>query len=173
MENEQKTEEPKVADPKVELPEETAAVVTKKRPGRPVAIKDEAVNAVKNPKVEIVLKNTRGEDVPSNDYFYKGIVPAGFAGTCGRPVDREDLIEVFHKVFKPSDNILFYKQLDREVYIIMVPLRYATEVGDSEDSLDGDFQKHAISFLNEGSVNIDTMKQKLEKINNFVNYSDR
>jgi len=124
-------------------------------------------------KNEVSLYNVLGKKVKTEDYFFKNIIPAGFAGTCGKPVDREDLISVFHKVFKPEDNILFYKQVDKEVYIVIIPLKYATEVGDSEDSLEGDFQKHAISFINEGSVNLDTMRQKLEKINKFVKYSDR
>jgi len=68
---------------------------------------------------------------------------------------------------------LFYRQLDKEVYIIIIPLKYSMEVGEKQDSLDGDFQKHAISFLNEGSVNLDTLRLKLEKILNFVNYNDR
>ena len=124
-------------------------------------------------KKEVILKNALGKEVKSSEYFYKGILPAGFKGTCGKPVDREDLVDIFHKVFKPKDNILFYKQLDKEVYIIIIPIKYATEIGDFNDSIKGDFQKHAISFLNEGSVNIDTMRQKLERIKQFVNYSDR
>jgi len=142
-----KKEEPKVEEPKVEEPK------------------------VEKPKV--ILKNVLGKEVPTAKYFYKDLVPAGFKGTCGNPVDREDLVEVFHKVFKPKDNILFYKQSDKEVYIVIIPIEYSTSIGDFNDSVEGDFQKHAISFLNEGSVNIDTMKQKLERINKFVNYSDR
>jgi len=122
---------------------------------------------------ESILRNVLGKVVPEKDYFYKGIIPAGFLGTCGKPVDREDLITLFHKVFKKEDNILFYKQSDKEVYIVIVPIKYATEIGDFNDSLDGDFQKHAISFLDEGSVNLDTMRKKLERINKFVKYSDR
>ena len=123
--------------------------------------------------VKISLRNILGKEVPTTDYFYKGIVPAGFEGTCGKPVDREDLVELFHKVFKPKDNILFYKQSDKEVYIVIIPIKYSTTIGDFNDSIDGDFQKHAISFLDEGSVNIDTMRKKLERVKNFVNYSDR
>jgi len=122
---------------------------------------------------EVTLFNVLGKKVPLTDYFYKGITPPGFKGTCGNPVDREDLVGLFHKVFKPSDNILFYKQADKEVYIVIIPIKYATEIGDFNDSIDGDFQKHAISFLTEGSVNLDTMRQKLEKVKTFVKYSDR
>ena len=132
-----------------------------------------AEDAKKTKKQKVVIFNTSGAEMKLSDYFHKGVVPAGFEGTCGKPVDREDLLTVFNKVFKPTDNILFYKQIDKEVYLVIVPLKYSTAVGDSEDSLEGDFQKHAISFLNEGSVNIDTLRQKLERIVPFVNYSDR
>ena len=158
-----------VEDPKVEKP----------RRGRPPAQKTNDVEIKEKVKKEekqgeeAILFNTSGKQVPKEDYFFKGIVPAGFNGTCGKAVDREDLIEVFHKVFKPEDNILFYKQADKEVYIIIVPMKYSNEIGDSQDSFDGDFHKHAISFLEEGSVNIDSLRKKLERIKKFVNYSDR
>lgn len=131
---------------------------------------------VKEKKVEVkgvVLKNTSGKEVSAEEYFYKGVFPSGFVGTCGNPVEREDLLDVFNKVFRPSDNILFYKQADKEVYLIIVPLKYSDSVGERHDSMDGDFQKHAISFLNEGSVNLDTLRQKLERITKFVKYNDR
>ena len=132
---------------------------------------DEKARQAKNN--EVILKNVFGKEMNKKEYFYKGIVPAGFEGTCGNIVDREELITVFHKVFKPADNILFYKQADKEVYIVIIPIKYSTEIGDFNDSLDGAFQKHAISFLSEGSVNPDTLRKKLERINKFVNYSDR
>jgi len=147
-----KAEAPKVGEPKV------------------VEVKKEEPKVVKH---NVVLKNTLGKEVPTSDYFYKNVTPPGFEGTCGKPVVREDLVEVFNKVFKPKDNILFYKQQDKEVYIIIVPIKYSTSIGDFNDSIDGDFQKHAISFLTEGSVNLDTLRQKLSRINNFVNYTDR
>lgn len=124
-------------------------------------------------KPEVILKNSQGEEVPIADYFYGGVLSSGFNITCGNPVDREDLLDVFNKVFNPKDNILFYKQADKEVYIIIVPIKYSDSVGEFNNSLEGDFQKHAISFLNEGSVNLDTLRQKLEKIKNFVKYPDR
>lgn len=120
-----------------------------------------------------ILKNVFGKEVKEEDYFFKGVIPAGFEGTCGKPVEREDLIEVFNKVFNPADNILFYKQSDKEVYIVIIPIKNATTIGDFNNSFEGDFQKHAISFLNEGSVNPDTLKAKLQRINKFVKYSDR
>ena len=120
-----------------------------------------------------ILRNTSGKEVPESDYFFGGVVPAGFEGTCGKPVDREDLISVFDKVFNPADNILFYKQSDKEVYLVIIPIKNAITIGDFNNSMEGDFQKHAISFLNEGSVNLDTLKMKLQRINKFVKYSDR
>lgn len=130
---------------------------------------------VKEPAKEKVsiLKNTAGKSVPEKDYFFGAVVPSGFESTCGKPVDREDLIAVFDKVFKLEDNILFYKQLDKEVYLIIVPMKYATTVGESQNSINGEFQKHAISFLNEGSVNLDSLRMKLERIKKFVKYTDK
>lgn len=123
----------------------------------------------KKPKVKIILKNTLGEEVKESDYFYKATKDGGkalpsFNQVCGNPVDREDLIEVFNEIFDPKLNFLFYKAVDKEVYIIIVPLQYSPSVGKENDSIDGDFQKHAISFIGEGSVNIDTLKIKLKKI---------
>ncbi len=132
------------------------------------------VTAIKKAaKSKVVLKNTSGKEVPADDYFFKGLISPGFEGSCGNPVDREDLLAVFNKVFKPADNILFYKQSDKEVYLVIIPIKYSSLIGESNNSLEGDFQKHAISFLNEGSVNLDTLRQKLERIVKFVKYSDR
>ena len=122
---------------------------------------------------KVTLINTSGKEVKVVDYFFDGVVLPSFEKTCGKAVDREDLLEVFNKVFKPEDNILFYRQLDKEVYIIIVPIKYSTSIGENNNSIKGDFQKHAISFLNEGSVNLESLRGKLEKIKNFVNYSDR
>lgn len=124
-------------------------------------------------KDRLVLINTSGEEVPQEDYFYNGVVPPGFVGTCGKAVDREDMLGVFNRVFKPSDNFLLYKALDKEVYIIIVPIKYSTTINSANNCLDGDFQKHAISFLNEGSVNLDTLKLKLDKILKFCKFDNR
>ena len=122
------------------------------------------------PKVEpkknnVVLKNTAGEEVDQKDYFYSSknedAAPNGFSLV---PVDREDLLSVFNKIFKPKFGLLFYKKKDQEVYIIIVPIKYSSTIGKDKDSLDGEFQKHAISFLNEGSVNIDSLRMKLQKV---------
>jgi len=128
--------------------------------------------APEKPVKKIILKNTRGEEVEEVDYFFGGKAPSSFEGSCGTAVDREDLLEVFNKVFKPEDNILFYKTRDKEVYIIIVPIKYSSTVGEHNNSMEGDFQKHAISFLTEGSVNIDTLKLKLKRIVPFVKFSD-
>jgi hypothetical protein len=82
-------------------------------------------------------------------------------------------LDVFNKVFRPTDNILFYKQVYKEVYLVIVPIKYSVSVGDFNDSMDGDFQKHAISFLTEGSVNLETLRQKLERIVKLIKYTDR
>jgi len=132
----------------------------------------EPTPAVKNIKT-VILINTSGREVPQEDYFFKGTVPPGFLGTCGRPVDREDLLGVFNKVFKPTDNFLFYKPIDKEVYIVISPIKYATTIGEPQNSLEGDFQKHAISFINEGSVNLDTLRIKLDRILKFCKFGDR
>jgi len=147
-----------------EVKEETAGTIVAKKL---------VTRTINNSSDKLVIKNTSGKEVPVADYFYKNVIPSGFEGTCGRPVDRPDLLTVFNKVFKPEDNILFYKQLDKEVYLVIIPIKYSVSVGDFNDSIDGDFQKHAISFLGEGSVNLDTLKQKLERITKFVKYSDR
>lgn len=134
---------------------------------------EKVVKKEKKADKQLVIKNTRGEEVPEADYFFGGKAPTGFEGSCGIPVEREDLLDVFNKVFKPSDNFLFYKQKDKEVYLVIVPIRYSTNVGEYNNSIAGDFQKHAISFLNEGSVNLDTLKMKLKKIPGFCNFTDR
>ena len=137
--------------------------------------KDVVEEKVKKEKVvkKTILKNTSGKEVPEADYFFKGIVPPGFLGSCGKPVEREDLLAVFDRVFKPNYNFLFYKALDKEVYIIIVPIKYSTTIGESNNSLEGDFQKHAISFIHEGSVNLDTLKLKLDRIPKFCKFDDR
>lgn len=150
-------------------------------------IKDaEARKAAEAKKAKLVLKNINGEDVDEKDYFVTGIVenpntkeketitaPAYFNQICGLPVDREDMLEVFRKVFgEAAPEFLFYKANYKEIYIIIIPLRRATIVGESEDSLPGDFQKHAISFISDGSVNLETLKLKLRKISGFLKRSE-
>lgn len=133
--------------------------------------------AKKAEKGEIILKNTSGKDVDPLEYFYSddseaekelvkkfgSIVPPYFNKACGKPVDREELVEVFDKIFDPEKNFLFYKTPEKEVYLVIVPLKYS-EVDSEHGALPGDFQKHAISFVSEGSVNMDTLKTKLKRV---------
>ncbi len=119
-------------------------------------------------KIKITLKNTLGEEVDWADYFFstkgENTVPTYFTDVCGYPVDREDLLGVFNKVFKTKDGLLFYKTKDKEVYIVIVPLKHSSTVGAAYDSIDGEFQKHALSFISEGSVNLDTLRNKLIRV---------
>lgn len=142
-----------------------------KKDEKPVVVKKETPKVAKK---TVILKNVAGEDVKDGDYFFstggagKGEAPATFNQVCGLPVNREDLIEIFNKTFDPRDNFLFYKTTNKEVYVVIVPLRFSTSVGSHNESVDGDFQKHAISFVSEGSVNADTLKMKLKRILPFV-----
>ena len=123
-------------------------------------------------KVKADLKNVAGEDVSEKDYFFssKGedSAPNYFNKVCGYAVDREDMLTIFNKIFKPADGFLFYKVRDKEVYVIIVPLKYSSIVGADHESQEGDFQKHAISFISEGSVNLDTLRMKLLKVSNTI-----
>lgn len=126
-----------------------------------------------------VLKNVKGEDVKEEDYFYSDgseqekkagtLVPPYFNLSCGLPVDREDLLEVFNKIFKPEDNFLFYKTKDKEVYVVIIPIKYAN-IGIEMGSMSGDCQKHSISFIMEGSVNVETLKLKLKRVASYLGY---
>jgi hypothetical protein len=132
----------------------------------------------KKAKKQPVLKNVEGKDMKPEDYFYaegdsKAVTPVSFNDVVGMPVTREDLIETFNNVFKPEDNVLFYKTIDKEVYIIIIPIKYSTTVGRMHESINGDFQKHAISFIAEGSVNLVTFQAKLKRILPFVNFVAR
>lgn len=122
----------------------------------------------KKKKTVIILKNTLGEEVSPSDYFYSksgnGIAPLFFTESYGLPVEREELVAVFNKIFNPKHGVLFYKARDKEVYIIIVPLKHSSTVGLANDSVDGEFQKHAISFISEGSVNLDTLRNKLTRV---------
>ncbi len=130
--------------------------------------RDEEAKKKQGVKKKIVIKNTLGEEVSQKDYFYssKGndTAPAYFTDVCGYPVDREDMLAVFHKIFRPKDGFLFYKTKEKEVYVIIVPIKHSSIIGADHDSIEGDFQKHAISFISEGSVNLDTLQMKLKKV---------
>jgi len=132
-------------------------------------------------KNTLVLKDVDGDDVDWSEYFWPRFedeklpsgkvlkagectVPDYFNRECGMPVDREDLLEVFNQFFPKRKGFLFYRQRDREVYIIIVPLKYATRISKANESRPGDCQRHAISFIAEGSVNLDSLKLKLGRI---------
>jgi hypothetical protein len=124
-------------------------------------------------KKKIVLKNVKGEDMDEKDYFFGGSALPTFNDVCGMPVEREDLIEVFNKIFNVKDDILFYKTSDKEVYLVIVPIKNSTVIDESNESMAGDFQKHAISFIQEGSVNLETLKMRLRRIIPFLKFADR
>lgn len=129
-------------------------------------------------KKPVILKDVNGKDVDQKDYFFskekgKDTAPMYFNKIAGYPVEREEMLEVFNRIFKPEKGILFYKQYDKEVYMIIVPLKYASSVGAHNDSINGDHQRHAISFIGEGSVNMDTLRQKLTKVAATIDMSDK
>lgn len=137
-------------------------------------------------KNKIVLKDTDGFDVDQSDYFFPRTedeitydkdgkevsrikattetAPIFFNRVIGMPVDREELIEVFHRHFPRQKGFLFYKKRDSEVYLIIVPLKYAKTISKANESRPGDFQRHALSFITEGSVNVDSLDHKLKRI---------
>ncbi len=131
-------------------------------------------------QTEIILKDVDGDDVDQSEYFWprlvketynekvyeptKNTAPTYFNRVCGFPVDREDLTEVFLQYFPRNKGFLFYKKRESEVYLVIVPLKYATTISASNESRPGDYQRHALSFISEGSVNIDSLKLKLARI---------
>lgn len=136
---------------------------------------------------KIVLKDTDGDDVDQKDYFFPRKIdetisgekfkktdqtaPEWFNRTCGYPVDREEMIEIFNQKFPKKKGFLFYKQRNSEVYLVIVPLKYATTITDSNEAQAGDYQRHAISFITEGSVNLDSLKMKLDRISKHSSIS--
>lgn len=143
-------------------------------------------------KNQIILKDVDGDDVAQEEYFWPRLVteivnekqpnqktlkptdqtaPIYFNKICGLPVDREELIDVFVQYFPRKKGFLFYKARDREVYLVIVPLKYARTISAANESRPGDFQRHALSFISEGSVNIDSLKLKLERISKHSSIS--
>lgn len=152
-------------------PELAADLAAKKKvedAERKAADKKQKEEDDKKKKIKIIIKNTLGEEVSQSDYFYStdgsDTAPLYFHEAFGYPVDREELLAVFNKVFKPKDGILFYKAKDKEVYLVIVPIKHSSVVGVAHNSVIGDFQKHALSFITEGSVNIDTLRTKLNRV---------
>ncbi len=128
----------------------------------------------------VILKDVDGDDVDQADYFFPRAedekvgdkvlkptdqtAPVYFNKICGLPVDRDELIEIFLQFFPRSKGFLFYKARDKEVYLVIVPLKYATTITKANESRPGDFQRHALSFISEGSVNVDSLKLKFQRI---------
>lgn len=131
-------------------------------------------------KNTVILQDVDGDDVDQADYFFPRLekekvgektvdvgdqtAPVYFNKICGMPVDRDELIEIFLQFFPRSKGFLFYKTRDKEVYLVIVPLKYATTISRANESRPGDFQRHALSFVSEGSVNVDSLKLKLARI---------
>jgi hypothetical protein len=149
---------------------------------------EEKQAALEAKKRQIVLKDTDGEEVEQKDYFYPRVkdektndgkilaattetAPVYFNKVCGLPVEREDLLEVFNNIFPKKKKFLFYKSQDKEVYLIIIPLKYAVTIGKYNESTPGGFQRHALSFVNEGSVNLESLKMKLTKVANHPSIS--
>lgn len=136
-------------------------------------------------KNKVILKDVDGDDVAQEEYFWPRLeteilnpgqknekkleptdqtAPLYFNKIAGMPVDREELIEVFLQYFPRKKGFLFYKQRNSEVYLIIVPLKYAKTISRENESRPGDFQRHALSFIAEGSVNIDSLRLKLQRV---------
>lgn len=123
-----------------------------------------------------VFKDNEGNTADPSDYFFpfigedgsnETVCPPYFNDMCGSPVDREDLLEIFWSIFDKKDGYLLYKMVDREVYVVIVPIHLSV-VNVEEGAMPGDFQKHAMSFILEGSVNPTLFKSKLKQIRKSI-----
>ncbi len=136
-------------------------------------------------KSQVILKDVDGYDVDQAEYFFPRTVketikdatgketvyditdqtaPTFFNKICGYPVDREELVDEFVKHFPRKKGFLFYKSRDKEVYLVIVPLAYAKTINRQNESRPGDFQRHALSFIQEGSVNVESLNLKLSRV---------
>lgn len=135
-------------------------------------------------KTMVILQDIDGYDVDQADYFFPRTqketvgtppnekvlqpsdqtAPSYFNKICGLPVDRDELKSVFLQFFPRSKGFLFYRMRDKEVYLIIVPLKYAKTISHANESRPGDFQRHALSFIAEGSVNVESLRLKLARI---------
>jgi hypothetical protein len=173
-------QEKKEADEKAAADAKKAAEekeVEEKEAASKVLVQKADMQSHEVPVVAPAIKNSRGQDVPVEDYFYavegqKAVAPGFFNKAVGFPSDREDLIELFDKVFKPEDNFVLLKSRDKEVYSILVPLKYA-DIGSKDDSVLGDYQVHAISFVTDGSVNYEKFTGWLLKVAQTTKYANR
>ena len=118
-----------------------------------------------------------GALVPFGNYTYtahgaEAVEPAPHViKKMGTPVEEDDLLDTFHKVFAAKHEFLFYKEGRKEVYTVIVPLTHVTELGAEEDSVTGECQVHAMSFIMEGSIDADTLTSKLKRIAKNLNYT--
>lgn len=166
------------AEEKAELEAEQAKIAKENE-------KKAAEDAKKN---KVVLADVDGKEVDQADYFYPRLkdeklpdgtvlkatdqtAPSYFNKVVGMPVDREDLLEVFNNIFPKDRKFLFYKSRTSELYQVLVPLNYSKTVSRANESAPGDIQKHAISFIGEGSVNVDSLKLRLTRIYNHPTIS--
>ncbi len=176
--------EPKNEEEVDKLIEEKMAIATQQKEEARIARQNEKKAAEEALKNKVILQDIDGDDVDQADYFWPRLekekvgtppnekvleptdqtAPIYFNKTCGMPVDRDELKEIFLQYFPRSKGFLFYKMRDKEVYLIIVPLKYATTISRANESRPGDFQRHALSFIAEGSVNVDSLKLKLQRI---------
>jgi hypothetical protein len=176
--------EPKSEEEVDKLIEAKQELLTQQKEEDRIAKANEKRAADEALKNKVVLQDIDGDDVDQADYFWPRLekekvgtppnekvleptdetAPVFFNKICGYPVDREDLKEVFLQHFPRAKGFLFYKAHDKEVYLVIVPLKYATTISRANESRPGDFQRHALSFIAEGSVNLDSLKLKLARI---------
>ena len=171
-----------------ELIDQKSAQIAQDAEEKRIAKEQAAIAAAAAKDTKVILKDVDGQDVDQADYFFPRLedeklpdgkvlkkttetAPEYFNKMCGMPVDDPDLINEFVKHFPRSKGFLFYKQRRQELYLVIVPLKYATTVNRSNESRPGDFQRHALSFINEGSVNLDSLKLKLARISKHSSIS--
>ncbi len=166
-----------------ELIEAKTAFLDQEKKEAKIKAEAEKAAAEEAKKNQIILRDVDGADVDQSEYFFPRDVdeidektqkvihkatnqtaPANFNKMCGMPVEREELIEVFLRHFPRRKGFLFYKSRNMELYLIIVPLKYATTINKATESRPGDFQRHALSFVSEGSVNVDSLNLKLGRI---------
>ena len=175
---------PKTEEEVDKLIEAKQEIVGQQKEENRIAKENEARAAEIARKNVIVLQDIDGDDVDQAEYFWPRLekekvgtppnektldptdqtAPIYFNTICGYPVDREELKEVFLQYFPRAKGFLFYKARDKEVYLVIIPLKYATTISRANESRPGDFQRHAMSFIAEGSVNVDSLKLKLARI---------
>lgn len=175
---------PKTEEEVDKLIEAKQAILDQQKEEDKIAKQNEAKAAEEAKKNLVILQDIDGDDVDQADYFWPRLekekvgippnekvleptdqtAPVYFNKICGLPVDREELKEVFLQFFPRSKGFLFYRARDKEVYLVIVPLKYATTISRANESRPGDFQRHALSFIAEGSVNVESLKLKLARI---------